>query len=229
MPSSHLSSANLAELITHLSGVFYQSCWQKNGSHKIINISSNCTEILGLKPQELLENHTLLWAFIHPEDQAGFQQSFTQAAHQLKPWKWEWRQLTPTGKIKWLSGVATPAPQSNGGVIWNGLILDISKYRESTLVIRQQLSRERLVTGIQERIRKTLNLEDILQTAVAEVRSFLNTDRTVIYQFNPDWSGQGIVESVGENWMPILGISLLDPCFKKKLYFCLSARSNSLD
>jgi len=95
-----------------------------------------------------------------------------------------------------------------------GVIEDISGRKKAEAILRQQLKRERLVVGMLERIRSSLNLAEILTKAVAEVRHFLDTDRTIIYQFNLDWSGFVTVESVGENWQSLLGITLKDSCFQ---------------
>jgi len=63
--------------------------------------------------------------------------------------------------------------------------------------MHQQLKRERLLVAMLERIRSSLNLAEILTKTVAEVRQFLQTDRTIIYRFNPDWIGTIAAESVG--------------------------------
>jgi signal transduction histidine kinase/DNA-binding response OmpR family regulator len=83
----------------------------------------------------------------------------------------------------------------------------------ATEELRQQHERERLMGAMLERIRQSLNLEEILNTTASEVRQFLQTDRVIIYRFNPDWSGVVEVESVDERWTPILGETILDPCF----------------
>jgi methyl-accepting chemotaxis protein PixJ len=44
--------------------------------------------------------------------------------------------------------------------------------------------------------------ERTLQTTVAEVRRLLVADRTVIYRFNPDWSGDFIAESMAPGLLP---------------------------
>jgi len=62
-------------------------------------------------------------------------------------------------------------------------------------------------------IRESLNLEKILQTAVDEVRRFLQTDRVIIYRFNPDMSGTVVVESVAEGWRPAVNSTIQDTCF----------------
>ncbi|MEW5859221.1 MAG: GAF domain-containing protein [Cyanobacteriota bacterium] len=79
--------------------------------------------------------------------------------------------------------------------------------------LRQQHERERLMGAMLERIRQSLNLEEILNTTASEVRQFLQTDRVIIYRFNPDWSGVVEVESVDERWTPILGKIIPASCF----------------
>ena len=93
------------------------------------------------------------------------------------------------------------------------VITDITKRKESEALLRHQLKREQLALVMLERIRSSLNLEDILTNAVKEVRQFLQVDRTVIYQFKPDWSGFIAVESVDNNSRSIIGMEIYDPCF----------------
>ena len=82
--------------------------------------------------------------------------------------------------------------------------------------LSKQLKREQLVGRMLDRIRSSLNLEEVLQAAVDEVRQFLQTDRTIVYRFNPDWGGFVVVESVGKDWMPVLGVDIQDECFKER-------------
>jgi CBS domain-containing protein len=86
---------------------------------------------------------------------------------------------------------------------------------ENPAELLEQLECSRLLTMMALRIRESLQLNDILQTAVNEVRQFLQTDRVLIYQFNPDWSGIVVVESVADGWRPALNSSTQDTCFGK--------------
>ncbi|MBD1863965.1 MULTISPECIES: GAF domain-containing protein [Trichocoleus] len=79
--------------------------------------------------------------------------------------------------------------------------------------LHQQTEWEHLMGVISQRIRQSLNLEDILNTTVVEVRQFLQTDRVSVYRFEPDWSGTIAVESVGSEWPSVLGKNTKDPCF----------------
>ena len=60
---------------------------------------------------------------------------------------------------------------------------------ETLAAQQQQRERERLVAEIAQRIRQSLNLEEVLRTTVSEVQQFLPAERVFIYRFQPDWSG----------------------------------------
>ncbi|MBW4689019.1 MAG: GAF domain-containing protein [Komarekiella atlantica HA4396-MV6] len=74
--------------------------------------------------------------------------------------------------------------------------LQVSRYEES------------LLHRITNRIRRTLELEEIITVTTAEVRSLLGTDRVMIYKFHADGSGQVIAESIYNNRLPsLLGLN----------------------
>jgi PAS domain S-box-containing protein len=91
---------------------------------------------------------------------------------------------------------------------------EIVQRKQAEAALQQQFQRERLVSAITGRIRQSLNLEEILNATAAEVRQVLQTDRVIIFRFDPDWSGKVVVESVDDHCQPILGKDIYDPCFK---------------
>ncbi|WP_421658085.1 GAF domain-containing protein [Leptothermofonsia sp. ETS-13] len=66
------------------------------------------------------------------------------------------------------------------------------------------LDKENLLQHIVNRIRQSLELQEILDETVAEVRSYLRTDRVKIYRFFEDGSGEVIAESVNRDRLPSL-------------------------
>ena len=59
-------------------------------------------------------------------------------------------------------------------------------------------------TAIINKIRRSQDLDTIFRVATEEMRGVLQCDRLVVYQFNPDWSGQVVAESVGSGWISLL-------------------------
>ncbi|MBO3458010.1 PAS domain S-box protein [Aetokthonos hydrillicola Thurmond2011] len=82
--------------------------------------------------------------------------------------------------------------------------------------VRQQ-QQQQLVMRTALSIRRFLKLDDILQTAVTEIRQILQSDRVIIYQFQSDWSGIVSTESVVDPALSILGRTIQDDCFKTTL------------
>ena len=74
-----------------------------------------------------------------------------------------------------------------------------------------EAQRSQLFTEITLRIRRSLKLEDVLNTSVKEVRQALTTDRVIIYRFNSDGRGNIIAESVADSWVKTLGQNVNDP------------------
>ena len=70
--------------------------------------------------------------------------------------------------------------------------------------VKVSSDRANLLSGIANRIRRSLELPEILSATAAEVQSFLGTDRVKIYKFHSDGSGEVIAESINNNRLPSL-------------------------
>ncbi len=91
---------------------------------------------------------------------------------------------------------------------------DITEQKQTERELRSLASRQRLASEIAQRIRQSLDLQSVLTAAVEEVRQLLQTDRVVLYRFEPDWRGKIVVESVGDRWQPTVGAQVEDECFR---------------
>ncbi|MCJ2543605.1 PAS domain S-box protein [Thermostichus vulcanus] len=102
-----------------------------------------------------------------------------------------------------------------------GICVDITPLKTAQDVLLQEAERERLLGSLLQRSRQTLDLDQILQTTVAEVRQCLQVDRVMIYQLQELLGGVVIAESVQEPWPSQLGRSVwdayfqADPCYRK--------------
>jgi PAS domain S-box-containing protein len=112
----------------------------------------------------------------------------------------------------------TSVPIQEQGVLKGAVVTfkDITERKQSQMQLQQQTERDRLLADIALRIRRSLQLEDILQTAVSEVRNLLQIERVAIYQIIPGRSGQFIVESVASGCFSVVNAALQDPCFDRK-------------
>ncbi|MFN6464024.1 MAG: GAF domain-containing protein [Nostoc sp. DedVER02] len=70
--------------------------------------------------------------------------------------------------------------------------------------LQQSLNQESLLHRMIKQIRRSLDLQEILTTTVAEVRLFLRADRVKMYRFDTSGSGEVIAESIYKDRLPSL-------------------------
>jgi two-component system, OmpR family, sensor histidine kinase VicK len=94
------------------------------------------------------------------------------------------------------------------------VLRDISHLQRATA---EKLDREHrrveLFAEVTLKIRQSLQLEEILRTAVTEVQSILKADRVLIYQVFADGTGMPIKEAVLPDYAPILGVQFPEEVF----------------
>ncbi|HEY9727047.1 MAG TPA: GAF domain-containing protein [Chroococcales cyanobacterium] len=82
-----------------------------------------------------------------------------------------------------------------------------------------ELNQEDLLRRIVNRIRQSLELQEILTATVAQVRAFLGTDRVIVYRFHEFDTAQVIAESIQDRCLPSLkGLNILVDDIPEKLH-----------
>ncbi|HEY9845585.1 MAG TPA: PAS domain S-box protein, partial [Candidatus Caenarcaniphilales bacterium] len=97
------------------------------------------------------------------------------------------------------------------------VVRDITERKQAEAQLRLSAQRDRLLGEIALRIRQSLDLEQILNTTVTEVRQFLGCDRVGICYIDKNWQTKGLAESVAPGWRSLLGITLGDPTFSRNM------------
>ncbi len=129
---------------------------------------------------------------------------YQKAARNQATVRFEYLHITPK-KQYWLSGSVCPITVSPSGYSrFSYMVEDITDRKQAESALRQKYRQDQLLWNITKTIRQSLNLYTILNTTVTEIRQTLETDRTAVYRFNLDWSGNFVVESVGQNWLKLV-------------------------
>jgi len=84
--------------------------------------------------------------------------------------------------------------------------------------LQQRIEKERLVAKITQQIHQNLDLKEILQTTVNEVRQFLHTEWVLIFRLDSAGSGTVMIESVAPEWTPLFSTSFYDPCLNEHYF-----------
>ena len=117
----------------------------------------------------------------------------------------------PQGEIKTVeySQVQDLLPEYNLLVLRN--ISDFQRQATAELDLHHQ--RIELFAEVTLKIRQSLQLQEILQTAVTEVQRILQADRVLIYQVFANGTGMPIKEAVLPDYQPILGMEFPEEVF----------------
>ena|GEM_PF-1161059 len=94
---------------------------------------------------------------------------------------------------------------------------DITERKQVEAQLRLSAHRDRLLAETLVRIRSSLNLEQILQTTVTEVRQFLQADRVFISLNNASLGVRTLAESVDPKYPSVLGWSTNDEAYLQEL------------
>jgi signal transduction histidine kinase/DNA-binding response OmpR family regulator len=79
-----------------------------------------------------------------------------------------------------------------------------TRVKERTAQLQRSAEEKQTITRIVQQMRQTLDLEQIFANATEELRTAITSDRVLVYQFNPDWSGRIVAESVAEGWTKLI-------------------------
>ncbi|MBF2087863.1 MAG: PAS domain S-box protein [Synechococcales cyanobacterium K44_A2020_017] len=129
----------------------------------------------------------------------------------------EYRIIRPDGTQRWIHDRAFPIRNAQGEVYrLAGIAEDITERKRSEKIIRQQAARETVLREISQRIRESLNLQTIFDTACQEIRTCLQADRVGIFKFYPnaDYNdGEFVAESVVNGFPSVVAMRVHDHCF----------------
>ncbi|MEA5592837.1 GAF domain-containing protein [Rivularia sp. UHCC 0363] len=80
------------------------------------------------------------------------------------------------------------------------------KLESQAVKLAQAAQRDKIITQIVNKIRRTLDIETIFQTTTQELRELIKADRVAIFSFNSDWSVNFVAESFAEGWTALVDV-----------------------
>ncbi|MBE8997328.1 PAS domain S-box protein [Nostoc sp. LEGE 12447] len=137
--------ALLETIAANLPGMIFQILQRQDGSVFIPYISSGCEYLYELKPEAVQADFQVLYKLIHPQDIKAFTESITVCSTTFKPWHWEGRIITPSGKLKWIQGTSQPELQEAGDFLWNGLVMDVTDRKQAQEKLQESEARYKAI------------------------------------------------------------------------------------
>lgn len=133
-----------SQIEAHVPGLLFQLRRSQSGLLQFSFLSQACLDLLGQPSELLYANAEYFLTLICDEDRDQWEDKLRESASKLSPLNWEGRiWIDAWQDIKWINVRATPRRQGRGGVLWTGLMTNIThskKLQEEILRSRRQLA-----------------------------------------------------------------------------------------
>jgi signal transduction histidine kinase len=135
-------------IISNVPGTLYQFELQADGTYRFNYLSARFAELFEIEAEAVLADISLLLDRIMPSDRQSFERSIKKAAKLGTSWNWSGRILTPAGQVKWIRGESMHQPTTDGSIVWDGILIDITEQqialherKQSEIALRQSEER----------------------------------------------------------------------------------------
>jgi two-component system, sensor histidine kinase and response regulator len=118
------SEARLHTLMDAVPGMIYQWTARGDGRREFTFCNDWPRSALGLEVDHLGKLDVQLAELAHPDDVRTAWQLWERSAVTLEPWVWHGRFVQPSGQLLHVVGHATAQKQTDGTVLWSGVLLD---------------------------------------------------------------------------------------------------------
>lgn len=189
---------------------------QIDASGHFVEANQYYCNLLGYAKDELLA--LTFTDVIHPEDLAQHRPQIDRIVRgEIDYLNYEKRDRHKNGDWIWTKISISVLRDEAGQVVGNlAIVVDIGDRKRAEQTIRQQAVRETLLREITQRMRQSLDLSTIFNTACREIRAGLHADRVGIFKFHGDSGyddGEFVAESSANGLPSVLAIRVHDHCF----------------
>lgn len=175
------SEARFQQLAAVVPGMIYTYVQDPDGSYRFDYVSAYSQTILELEPAQILSNPSLVLEQIYPSDRLRYQAAAHHSATTLEPFAFSFRNITPSGQLKWLEAHSCPFQYADGSVSWHGIVLDVSDRKR-----------------VEEQLRAEAGFRRAIENAIVEGLAIADIEGRQVY-VNPafcrmvGWSAEELV------------------------------------
>ena len=130
------SEARYHRMVANIPGIVCQFVSRTDGTIDFRFLSDSCKKMLGLEPDRIRADSTVLLDKIHPDDLAEFHRLISSSSKKLSPCDW-WGRINVKDEQRWFQSVSRPDRLDNGDTLWDGVILDMTEYRRIEEEVRR--------------------------------------------------------------------------------------------
>ncbi|MBJ6126212.1 sensor histidine kinase [Microvirga splendida] len=215
------SEARLSALANNAPAcMFYQTSHSPAyHARKVLYVSKTCERLTGVPAEEAQANPDLLYNLVLPQHRERLLARRLESLRDFAECEEEFEMRhAKTGEIRWHRIITTPRRLENGGIVWDGIEIDITDHKRSEEHLRL------LLNELNHRVKNTLATVQSLASQSFQVRGANRArDLPALYATfearlfalarghdiltRENWEGAGLVEIVAQAFAPYRDLS----------------------
>jgi diguanylate cyclase (GGDEF)-like protein/PAS domain S-box-containing protein len=135
--------AGIAAVADAIPGAVYQYEVRPDGKESFTFMSRGAIELFGVDNARLGAEGSVPWDLVVPEHADTLRRSIAASAANLSTWEATF-QVRTEAALKWIHGQSVPSRLPNGGIVWNGIFVDVSPQKaaeEALIKVNDDLDR----------------------------------------------------------------------------------------
>jgi len=140
-----------------LPGMLYQYRQYPTGRGTVTLTNDAIRHIYELDPETARRDGVQIMRLVHPDDRERIWKSLMNSHTNLAPWREEYRIILPKAGVVWRYADAFVERLPDGGTLWHGYIIDITKEKTRVLAVEEARRRAEAVNLTRKRFLEMLS------------------------------------------------------------------------
>jgi PAS domain S-box-containing protein len=215
------SEARLSALANNAPAcMFYQTTHSPEyHERRVLYVSKTCERLTGVPAEEAQANPDLLYSLVLPQHRKRMLARRLESLRDITECEEEFEiRHAKTGETRWHRIIATPRRLENGGILWDGIQIDITDHKRSEEHLRL------LINELNHRVKNTLaTVQSLASQSFRVLRTGGAQDLPALYGAfearlfalarghdiltRENWEGAGLIEIVAQAFAPYRDLS----------------------